>query len=147
VLTLSATASAAPDIDKEDYRLFCGYQDALENPKIKKLKAKRKDKAIARMAKTSKKKLMASVEKVRAVGSTCDEVGKVLSDSTSNEAVITRTIALRAVNPRAKDTTADDAVWWEAKTSPLRAARIDRSRIKDFADTRYKRLFDGIVEK
>lgn len=70
-------------------------------------------------------------------------IAKRLADA----APIAKTIAIRAVNPRAKDKTSDDAVWWEAKTSPSRAGRIDVKRIPDFADRRYIRLFDGVVDK
>jgi hypothetical protein len=186
---------AAPDITGEDYRLFCGYLDALENPKIAKLKGKRQEKAIARMAKMKRKTLMKAVKKVEQVGSTCEEIGKMLEENTKNalesevgkakiaffnldysdpshvvaqvtwrvvnkkkilhdasliskiladEAVITKTIALRGVKARAKDWSADEAMLWEAKTSPTRVSRVDKSKIEDWADTRYKRFFDGV---
>jgi hypothetical protein len=61
-------------------------------------------------------------------------------------APIAKTIALRAVNPRAPDKTKDEAIWWEAKISSDRATRIDRERIEDFADRRYIRLFDGVKD-
>jgi hypothetical protein len=70
-------------------------------------------------------------------------IAKVLADA----APIAKTIAIRGVNPRAADKTSDEAIWWEAKTSPDRASRIDVKRIPDFADRRYIRLFDGVVDK
>lgn len=60
---------------------------------------------------------------------------------------IAKTIAIRGVNPRAADKTSDDAIWWEGKTSPARANHIDVKRIPDYAESRYLRLFDGVVNK
>ena len=87
-LSLPAVAanSSLEGITGEDYRLFCGYMDALENELVKKLKGKRKDKKIAKMAKMSVKKLMKSVKKVKAKGATCDEVGKI-AETESEKAV------------------------------------------------------------
>lgn len=192
-----ARASDA-DVSGEDYRLFCGYLDALEEPKVKAIKSpKKRDQRIARMAKMSVKKLKASVAKVEKLGATCDEVGKkmeadalaalqkalpgrvavyqldysdpdhvvalltwkggdkklleeeaaLVAKTISDSSPIVRTIAVRGVNPLAQDATADEATWFEAKITRDRAARIDPKSIKDFADTRYIRLFDNVTRK
>ena len=197
-LVFSATAEAAVDLDGEDFRIYCGYLDALEEPAVKKLKSgKAKDRKIAKMAKMSVKNLKARVEKSAAFGATCDEIGKkievdakkaiekalpnrihlfvldysdpshvvaavtwrgiikdklieeasVLARTLSDEAKIVRTIAVRGIDPRAADKDADEATWFEAKISTMRAQRIDKDKIPRFAQSRYRRLFDGIVEK
>ncbi len=196
-VALSApAASAAPDVSGEDFRVFCGYLDALGEPKVQKIKSERKrDQKIARMAKMSVKKLKASVAKVEKIGATCDEVGKKLESDAAvalkkalpgrvavyqldysdpdhvvalitwkggdkklleeeaaliartlaDEVPIVRTIAVRGVNPLVADNESDAATWFEAKITRDRAARIDPKSIKDFADTRYIRLFDNVV--
>lgn len=192
----AAPASAAPDLSGDDFRVFCGYLDALGEPKVQKIKSERKrDQKIARMAKMSVKKLKASVAKVEKLGATCDEVGKKLESDAgvalkkaipgrvavyqldysdpdhvvalitwkggdkklleeeaaliartlADEVPIVRTIAVRGVNPLVADNESDEATWFEAKITRDRAARIDPKSIKDFADTRYIRLFDNVV--
>lgn len=197
VFGLFALPAAAEDLAPDDFRVFCGYLDALERPEIKKLKAKQRDARIARMAKMSVEKLRASVQRVKAVGATCDEVGKLFEERAkaaiqkampgrialfvldwgdpshvvaavtwkgidksklvqeasllakvlADEAPIVTTIAVRGVDPRVKDPASDEAMWFEAKISRTRALRIDKDRIADFADRRYIRLFDGVVQK
>lgn len=196
-LLLSVPAGAEStlgDVEGEDYRLFCGYMDALQDPKIEKLKGKARDKKIAKMAKMDVKKLMKSVDKLKSKGATCDEVGKIAeTESTkavkdavqgrilvyvldytdpshvvasvtwmamdkkkvvqeaaaiakvlADSAPITKTIALRAVAPGTKDPNDEASIWFEAKSARARAKNIDPDRIKDFADSRYIRLFDGV---
>jgi hypothetical protein len=203
LLGIPGLAAAAPDaaaaakkheITPEDYRLFCGYQDALEDPSVAKLKGAKRDAKIAKMAKLPPKKLMAAVKKAELVGSTCDEIGKLFEaaakkavDATlagridsfdfdasdpshvvasvvfrggdikkvvqeaalvakaiGDVAPITKTLAIRVVSPTAPDRTADAAIWFEGKMNAERSANIDAARVKDFADSRYIRLFDGI---
>jgi hypothetical protein len=190
----AASSSSLEGISGEDYRLFCGYMDALERDDIKKLKGKRRDKKIAKLAKLPRKKLMKAVNKVKEKGATCDEVGK-LAETESQKAVdavlgkrvllyvldysdpshvvasvvwmamdqkkvvqeaatlaktladtvpIAKTIAIQAMKPGEKDPKNKAAVWFEAKAGPKRVAKIDPKRIKDFADSRYIRLFDGV---
>lgn len=62
-------------------------------------------------------------------------------------APMTKTLALRGVDPSAADKNADDAGWFDAKISGLNARRIDTPKIWEYATTRYRRLFDGIVER
>jgi hypothetical protein len=188
-------ALAAPDLDEEDFRVYCGYLDALTDDKVQKLKPKQREERIAKMAKLSPKTLMASVKKGEAVGATCEEIGKqyeeslkkslaeampgridlfvldwddpshvlayvrwkgadkqqleeeaaLLAYSLATVAPIIRTIAVRGVDPTAADRESDEAVWFEAKINRQRASRIEKERIKDFADTRYIRLFDNVV--
>ncbi len=192
---VSAPALAAPDLEEEDFRVYCGYLDALEDEKVKKLKPKQREQRIAKMAKMAPKKLAASVKKGQEVGATCDEIGKhyeeklkkslaevmpgridlfvfdwddpshvvaavrwkggdkqqleeeaaLLALTLATGAPIIRTIAVRGVNPLAADRESDDAVWFEGKINRQRASRIEKERIKDFADTRYIRLFDNVV--
>ena len=66
-----------------------------------------------------------------------------LSFALANDAKIVKTIAIRAVDPAAADKLADEAMWWEAKITRAQAARIDKAKIPDYAQTRYVRLFDG----
>jgi len=182
------------DLTPEDFRLFCGYQDALSRPEIQKLKGAKRDAKIAKLAKLPPKKLVASVKKAETVGATCDEIGKlfeaaakksveqelkgridsfdfdvsdpshvvasvvfrggdikkVVQESASvakaigDAAPITKTLAIRVVSPTAPDRTADAAIWFEGKMNAERSANIDGARVKDFADSRYIRLFDGI---
>lgn len=66
-----------------------------------------------------------------------------LSSALANDAKIVKTIAIRAVDPASSDKLADEAMWWEAKITRAQAARIDKAKIPDYAQTRYVRLFDG----
>lgn len=186
-------AAAVVDLDEEGFRLYCGYLDALEQPAIQKLSGKKRDAAIAKMAKVPPKKLTEAVKKGEVAGSTCDEIGKRVKqdaktaldaalpgriqffeiDETdpshvvasvrwlgvdskklyheasliafvlSREAPIVKTIAIRAVDPQAKDSTADEAVWLEARITRMIATRIQKDKIVDYAESRYKQLFDG----
>jgi hypothetical protein len=61
----------------------------------------------------------------------------------ASDAKIAKTIAIRAVDPSASDKLSDDAMWWEAKITHAQATRIEKSKIPDYAATRYLRLFDG----
>jgi hypothetical protein len=61
----------------------------------------------------------------------------------SREAPIVKTIAIRAVDPQAKDSTADEAIWLEARITRMIALRIQKEKIADYAQSRYKQLFDG----
>jgi hypothetical protein len=71
------------------------------------------------------------------------EEASLLATVLANDAKITKTIAIRAVDPQAPDTLADTAMWWEGKITRPNATRIDKSKIPDYALTRYARLFDG----
>jgi hypothetical protein len=75
------------------------------------------------------------------------EEASVLAASLAAEAKIVKTIAIRAVDPGAADKMADEAVWFEAKITRTNAARIDKTKVADYAETRYLRLFDGVVRK
>lgn len=186
-------AQAAVDLTEEEFRLYCGYLDAIEQPAVAKLKGKARDQKVAALAKVKLPVLLGAVEKGGRAGSTCDEIGKkVESDAKSavegvlpgrvvvfnfddsdpshvvaqvtwlgidkkkvvdeaallavtlaSEAKITKTIAIRAVDPTATDKLAEEAMWWEAKITRPNAARIDKAKIADYALTRYTRLFDG----
>jgi hypothetical protein len=75
-----------------------------------------------------------------------EEASLVASTVIAN-APMTKTIALRGVDPTAADKTAETAGWFDAKISGLNARRIDAPKIWEYAATRYRRLFDGIVER
>lgn len=81
VLFVPGSSAAAEESPKamtpDDYRVFCGFMDAIEKPKLAKLSDKKRDRKIAKMARLSVKKLRASVAKAKEHGQTCDEVGKV----------------------------------------------------------------------
>ena len=195
LLSSQTPARAASDLTEEDFFLYCGYLDTLEQPDVAKLKGDARDKKVAALAKVPVKKLQASVGKGAKVGPTCAEIGKKLEANAkvaldealpgrvdhfeldysdahhvvgivrwlggekknlaaeaslvafvlAREAPIVRTIALRAVDPRAADRTVDGARWFDAKISHSNAARIERDRIGDYAEPRYVRLFDGVV--
>ncbi|MCP4501864.1 MAG: hypothetical protein GY822_18045 [Deltaproteobacteria bacterium] len=206
---LLALPASAEEMNKDDFRNYCGYYLGLDQKvskrckkgdackRVSALKGDRAQmKSIGKMLGTSWKKLKASVAKGRAVGATCDEVGKVYEERAhsalkkalpgrvavfvldysdpefvvasvtwkggnkgkleeeaalvakivSVRAPITKTIAVRAVNPRAKDISAPSAVWFDGKINPERAARIDTKRIATDADRRYIPLFDAVVK-
>jgi hypothetical protein len=198
VLVASPAVRAGQDLIEEEFRLYCGYLDSLEQPAVQKIKGqKAKDKKIAQLAKVKPPLLLAAVEKGRMIGATCDEVGKkievdakaaaeaalpgrivvfnfdytdpahvvaqatwlgvdkkklveeasVLAAALATEAKIIKTIAIRGVDPAAADKTADTAVWFEAKITRANAQRIDKAKVADYAETRYLRLFDGVVRK
>jgi hypothetical protein len=75
------------------------------------------------------------------------EEAAILAASLSSEAKIVKTIAIRGVDPAAADPTADAAVWFEAKITRTNAQRIDKTKVADYAETRYLKLFDGVVRK
>ena len=189
----TAPARAAVDLSEEEFRLYCGYLDAIEQPAVAKLKGKARDKKVAAMAKVKLPVLLVAIEKGERAGATCDEIGKkvegdaktaveaalpgrvvvfnfddsdpshvvaqvtwlgidkkkvleeasLLATTLATEAKITKTIAIRAVDPGAADKLADEAMWWEGKITRPNAVRIDRAKIADYALTRYVRLFDG----
>ena len=197
VLSLSLPAAAGVALTEEDFRLYCGYLDAIGKPDIQKLKGKARDAKIAKLAKVKPAALSTAVDNGQKAGSTCDEIGKtaaadargaldkalpgritffeldhtdpshvvarvswlgidkrklveeaaLVASILAEAAPITKTIALRGVNPSAADPTADDAGWFDAKISRLNASRIEKPKIWEYATTRYKRLFDGIVER
>ncbi len=197
VVCSSAPALAGVELSEEDFRLYCGYLDALARPDVQKLKDKAKEAKLAKLAKVKPAALATAVEKGQKAGSTCGEIGKTaaagaksaleqalpgritffeLDDSDPSHVVarvswlgiekkklveeaalvaailaetapITKTIALRGVNPAATDRSADDAGWFDAKISRLNASRIEKPKIWEYATTRYRRLFDGVVER
>jgi hypothetical protein len=71
------------------------------------------------------------------------EEASTIANAIATSAKITKTIAIRAVDPAAPDKEADSAMWWEAKITHSQATRIDKAKIADYAATRYLRLFDG----
>ena len=71
------------------------------------------------------------------------EEAAAIAYAIADQAKLTKTIAIRAVDPAATDKTADEAMWWEAKITHGQASRIDKTKIADYATTRYLRLFDG----
>jgi hypothetical protein len=71
------------------------------------------------------------------------EEASTIAYELAQNAKITKTIAIRAVDPNAADKESDAAMWWEAKITKAQATRIDKTKIADYAYTRYMRLFDG----
>ena len=74
------------DLVPDDYRVFCGYLDALTEPSIQKLKPKQRDAKIAKMAKLKVKTLLSHVERAKKYGETCDEVGKKAKEVIESQA-------------------------------------------------------------
>jgi hypothetical protein len=197
VVLAAPGAQAAVDLSEEDFRLYCGYLDALGSPEVTKLKDdKAREAKIAKMAKVKPAQLQAAVAKGRGAGDTCAEIGKraesdmkaalnqalpgrvtffeldtsdpshvvarvswlgidkkklveeacTVSAAIVEAAPMTKTIAIRGVDPTAADKTADTASWFDAKISGLNALRIEKAKIWEYAATRYRRLFDGVVE-
>ena len=190
-------ATANVELGEEDFRLYCGYLDALEQPDIQKLKDKARDAKIAKMAKVKPAQLSAALTKGQKAGSTCSEITKtaqsdakaaldkalpgrvyffeldtsdpshvlasvgwlgidkkklieeasLVASTIAAAAPMTKTIALRGADPAAADRTADAAGWFDAKISCVNAKRIDQPKIWEYAATRYRRLFDGVVER
>ena len=75
------------------------------------------------------------------------EEASLVATTVAANAPMTKTIALRGVDPTATDKTADDAGWFDAKITGMNARRIDAKKIWEYAETRYRRLFDGVVER
>jgi len=75
------------------------------------------------------------------------EEASLVAATVIKEAPMVKTMALRGVDPSAADKNADEAGWFDAKISGLNARRIDVPKIWEYAATRYRRLFDGIVER
>jgi hypothetical protein len=75
------------------------------------------------------------------------EEASLVAATVVKEAPMVKTMALRGVDPSAADKNADEAGWFDAKISGLNARRIDVPKIWEYATTRYRRLFDGIVER
>jgi hypothetical protein len=73
----SSSASATVGLTDEEFRLYCGYLDALQKPDIAKLKDKARDTKIAKLAKVKPAVLSTAVERGQKAGSTCDEIGKL----------------------------------------------------------------------
>lgn len=197
VLSFAAPASAAVDLNDEEFRLYCGYLDAQAKPEIQKLKEKDRAAKIAKLAKVKPAVLSAAVTKGESFGSSCEaihnqastdvkaaldkalpgritfyeldasdpahvlvrvswlgidkkklvEEASLVAATVIGAAPMTKTIALRGVDPSATDRNADAAGWFDAKISGLNARRIDTPKIWEYAATRYRRLFDGIVER
>ena len=64
------------DLKPDDYRVYCGYLDAMERPEIQKLSPNKRDKKIAKMAKLKLKAMMSHIDRAKKYGDTCEEVGK-----------------------------------------------------------------------
>jgi hypothetical protein len=75
------------------------------------------------------------------------EEAALVASLVAKAAPLTKTIALRGVDPTAVDKTADEAGWFDAKISRLNASRIEEAKIYEYATTRYVRLFDGVVQR
>lgn len=190
-------AAASVDLTQEEFRLYCGYLDALEQPAVAKLKGKAQTAKIAKMAKVKPKVLEEAVTRGQGFGTVCADIGKTASAEVKDaldkalpgritffeldasdpshvlvrvswlgidkkklieEAALvaatiahtspmTKTIALRGVDPTAEDKTADTAGWFDAKITGTNAGRIEEKKIWEYAATRYRRLFDGVVER
>ncbi len=190
-------SAAALDLGEEDFRLYCGYLDAVKDPAIEKLNDKKRIDKISKKAKVKAKVLSAAIEKGQAAGNSCEAIVTSVNDNVKaaldkalpgrislydidasdpshvvvrvawlgidkkklieeaslvaatviEHAPMTKTMALRGVDPSAADKTADEAGWFDAKISGLNARRIDVPKIWEYAATRYRRLFDGIVER
>lgn len=196
-LMLAVPATAAVDLGEEDFRLYCGYLEAQNEPALAKLKPAARDDKIAKKAKVKAKVLKDAVAKGEAVGGSCEAITKrvdvdvkaaldkalpgrisfyeldasdpahvlvrvawlgidkkklleeasLVAATVIAEAPMVKTMALRGVDPSAADKEADAAGWFDAKISGLNARRIDAPKIWEYAATRYRRLFDGIVER
>jgi hypothetical protein len=86
VSSFALPSLAAVDLTEDEFRLYCGYLDALGKPEVQKLKDKARDKKIATMAKVKPNVLTDAVAKAQKYGATCDEVGKVV-ESDAKKAV------------------------------------------------------------
>ena len=82
----SQAQAGSVDLVPDDYRVFCGYLDALTEPSIQKLKPKQRDAKIAKMAKLKVKTLLSHVERAKKYGETCDEVGKKAKEVIESQA-------------------------------------------------------------
>ncbi len=76
------------------------------------------------------------------------EEAAAIASIVANNGPISRTIAVRAVDVTAADLTSDEAILFEGKISRTRAANIKRDdKLADYAETRYLKLFDGVIRR
>ena len=72
---VSVPASAA-DLNEEEYRLYCGYLEAVKNPATAKLKGKAQTDKIAKIAKVKPQVLADAVDRGAAAGSSCESIAE-----------------------------------------------------------------------
>lgn len=75
-LLTSQSALAADSMSPDEFRVYCGYQLALQDEKVQKLKGKRQLKKIARMARIKLRKLKTIVAKGETWTGSCDAISK-----------------------------------------------------------------------
>jgi len=69
-------AAADEPMGPQDFRLYCGYLESLQDPKIQRLKPKQQLAKIARMAKVKAAKLRKIVERGEPLGDDCSKIMK-----------------------------------------------------------------------
>lgn len=70
-------AQANEKMTADDLRLYCGYVDSLADPKMQKMRPKKRDKKIARMAKIKLKKLKDIIARGKTWGEDCSGIIKL----------------------------------------------------------------------
>jgi len=183
---LSTPALAEPlELTLEEFKMYRGYQSALEDPKVQAMKPDARLGAIAKKNfKVSAKELEAAVQKGEAagdIGARCaaqlkaalagTSVGPALAkvdvDAQAEHAVayvawanddtaqLEEEAATVASQARACPVISSVQVWANAKGAPTQrvfqalisasaAAKVQPDKIKDFADTRYIKLFEKV---
>jgi hypothetical protein len=183
--SLPALASEPIDLSIDEFKMYQHYKNAMEDPRVQKMKPEVRLSAIAKDAGFPMKKLQAAIDKGDAAGdikakcmgaikeqassgALSGRVSKVDVDTSVPHAVayvewqnedlgqLEEEASTLAVNAQkacpilstiqlwAQDKAAPSKRVFQALISASSAARINADRIKDFADTRYIRLFEKV---
>lgn len=187
--TTNALASETSGISKEEYYGAAYYKQALEHPKIAKMKGDKQISAVAKDIKMNPKKLKSAIQKIEALGgepgdlaveaikakleqdkrlkgkvldvlinteepkhvvlyvrwqgSTAKDVVKeasTIANAVSAEAPFVSTLSLAAIHPKSPKSSRDPV--WSAKIGDKQMSNIQPSRIDEYADRLYTRLFE-----
>ena len=74
----SLPATAAEAMTPDDFRVYCGYLEAQQEPALAKLATKARDAKIAKLAKVTPAKLKILVQRGEAWGASCEDITKQL---------------------------------------------------------------------
>jgi hypothetical protein len=178
-------AAEPVELTQEEFKMFRHYQQAMEDPRVQKMKEEVRPAAIAKDAKYKLKDMQKAIERAEAAGdfkAKCEanikeavatgdlngRIGKVevdvtephavayvqwLNESPDKLAVEASLIAahttsacpiLSTIQVWAQDKAAPKVRVFQALISASAAAKINADKAKDFAQTRYLRLFEKV---
>lgn len=190
----SAFATDISEISVNDYYGAVYFEQALEDPRVSKLKSRKQQIAkVARNMGWAPKKLVAAITKVESLEGSPKELAEkalrggfddsrvkgqvidilmnddepkhvvlyikwqaskyrdvvkeaaTIAHVVAKKAPFVSTLSLAAIHPKAK--TESKTAVWSAKIGQKAMDRIDESKINDYADRLYKRLFEGVSEQ